>query len=105
MQNTILNQPDIKEASSTPSQPLSSTKHLPDYAVISVTPHSDYTLDLVFADGRQATFDFAPYLSKPYYAPLRNVALFMRAHIKYFTVVWTEEIDIAPDFLYSESST
>ena len=82
----------------------SKLNHLPDYAVTSVIPHQDYTLSLTFANGKQKTFNFKPHLNKPYYAPLNDINLFMRAHIKYFTVIWTEQLDIAPDFLYAEST-
>lgn len=37
------------------------------------------------------------------YSSLRNVGLFRQAHIFNGTVVWNDEIDIDPEWLYDES--
>ena len=74
----------------------------PRWVVTSVTPHSDYTLDLVFADGKQGTFDFSPLLDRRYYASLVNPGLFKQAHVEGDTVVWNDNIDVAPEILYDE---
>lgn len=71
------------------------------WAVERVVSASDYTLRLEFRDGRRGVFDFRPYLDFGPYAPLRNVELFMKAHVAYDTVVWSDDIDIAPERLYS----
>ena len=76
----------------------------PEWSVKEVTPKEDYTLLLTFADGSKKVYDARPLLDKPICAPLKNPALFMRAKAKYGTVVWSEDIDIAPEHLY-ECST
>ena len=45
-----------------------------------------------------------PYLIYPAFEALKAINLFMRACIKHNTVVWTEDIDMAPENLYLESS-
>ena len=50
------------------------------WAVERVVSASDYTLRLEF----------------------RDVELFMKAHVAYDTVVWSDDIDIAPERLYSD---
>ena len=72
------------------------------WAVERVVPASDRTLRLEFRDGRRGVFDFRPYLDFGPYAPLRDVKLFMKAHVAYDTVVWSDDIDIAPERLYSD---
>jgi hypothetical protein len=45
-----------------------------------------------------------PYLIYPAFEALKAINLFMRAFIKHNTVVWTEDIDMAPENLYIEST-
>lgn len=72
----------------------------PNWVVLEATPHSDYTLDLVFADGMRGVFDLRPLLADRYYAPLSQLPLFMTARAECGTVVWDEDRDIAPELLY-----
>lgn len=72
----------------------------PIWEVSSVTPKKDYTLQLQFADGSDKVYDASPLLDKPIYAPLKNLSFFMEAKVEYGTVVWNEDIDLAPDHLY-----
>ena len=72
----------------------------PHWVVETVEPHKDYTLFLTFADGRKKIYDARPLLEKKIYEPLKNVSFFMMARAEYGTVVWTEDIDIAPEHLY-----
>lgn len=72
----------------------------PNWVVLEATPHSDYTLDLVFADGMRGVFDLRPLLADRYYAPLSQLSLFMTARAECGTVVWDEDRDIAPELLY-----
>ena len=73
---------------------------LPRWAVTSVEAHPDHTLVLTFADGTAGYFDVTPLLSQASYAPLANAGLFMTAHVDCGTVVWTDQLDIAPELLY-----
>jgi hypothetical protein len=64
----------------------------------------DYTLRITFNNGETRLFNATPYLAYPAFAPLKAVSLFMQARVAHNTVVWNEEIDIAPENLYLEST-
>ena len=70
----------------------------PDVIKVLATP--DYAILAEFETGEVRRFDMRPYLDFPAFAPLKEPALFMRAHVAHGTVVWTEEIDLSPDTLY-----
>jgi Protein of unknown function (DUF2442) len=69
----------------------------------SVTPIADYKLDIGFNNGELKRLDMTPYLVYPAFAALREVSLFMQAKVAHNTIVWTGEIDIAPESVYLES--
>lgn len=70
--------------------------------VVEVTPNVDRSLDIVFDDGKSGTFDMAPYIEFPAFEPLKDLGVFMQARVEAGTVVWNDEIDIAPERLYSD---
>ncbi len=63
----------------------------------------DYRMLLTFAHGEKRVYDATPLLEKPIYAALKEPSFFARARVAYGTVVWSEEIDIAPEYLYENS--
>ncbi len=73
---------------------------IPVWVVKSVRPTKDYTLLLTFASGEQRVYDARPLLDDVLYEKLRNPGFFTRAHVEGDTVVWNEDIDIAPEHLY-----
>ena len=77
----------------------------PNWSVEEVEPRSDYTLLITFADGEKKLYDAAPLLRKKTFEPLKDVRFFMSAKAEYGTVVWTDDIDIAPEHLYECGST
>ena len=72
----------------------------PEWVVREVTAGEDYTLFLTFADGEQKVYDARPLLEKEIYAPLRNLPFFLSARAEYGTVIWNDDVDIAPEHLY-----
>ena len=72
----------------------------PAWLVTMVLPHSDYSLQLEFQDGKKGIYDARPLLKKKIYEPLNDLKLFMRAHVEGDTVVWNDDVDIAPEHLY-----
>ena len=68
--------------------------------VVKVRALPDYCIEAMFADGEGRWFDMKPYLRYPAFAALVDDNLFMRAHVSYGTVVWSDEIDLSPDTLY-----
>lgn len=75
----------------------------PVWIVKDVTPRKDYTLLLTFADGEKRVYDARPLLRKPIYEPLNNLAFFLNARADGGTVIWNDEVDIAPEHLYESS--
>jgi hypothetical protein len=71
--------------------------------VIEVQASGDYMLHLKFENGEEQLFDMAPYMGKKPFVRLNNTPLFMLAKVRYGTVVWPDNIDIAPETLYSKS--
>ena len=72
----------------------------PRWVVTSVKANDDYTLDLVFADGKAGRFDMTAHLNDRVYSPLKRIAFFRLARIECGTVVWNDDIDIAPELLW-----
>lgn len=73
-----------------------------EWSVVSVVPHEDYTIDVEFHDGKRGRFDVSYLLQWPVFEPLKNKELFMAARASHGTVVWNEDIDIAPETLYRD---
>lgn len=76
----------------------------PIWVVKEVQPRKDYTLIITFADGSKKIYDARPLLNKAIYERLKNPAFFLMAKVECGTVVWNDDIDIAPEHLY-ECST
>ena len=76
----------------------------PVWIVEGVTAREDYTLLITFTGGTQRIYDARPLLEKPIFAPLKSLPFFLRARAAYGTVIWNDDVDIAPEHLY-ECST
>ena len=72
----------------------------PVWLVKEVQPKEDYTLLLTFADGTKKVYNARPLLEKAIYSQLKNLAFFLCAKAEYGTVIWNDDIDIAPEHLY-----
>ena len=72
----------------------------PVWSLSAVEPRSDYTMLLTFENGEKRIYDAKPLLNKRLCAPLKDISFFMGARVEYGTVVWSEDIDIAPECLY-----
>lgn len=75
----------------------------PVWVVEKVQPQANYTLIITFADGTEKIYDASPLLNKRSYKQLKNPAFFMTARAECGTVVWSDDIDIAPEHLYEAS--
>lgn len=72
----------------------------PVWVVTDVQPKENYTLYLTFADGSKKIYNARPLLEKPLYSQLKNISFFLCAKAEYGTVIWNDDIDIAPEHLY-----
>ena len=76
----------------------------PNWVVKEVLPKEDYTLFLTFADGSKKIYNARPLLQKQIYSKLNNIRFFMTAKPECGTVVWNDDIDIAPEHLYETAN-
>ena len=60
-----------------------------------------YRLLIWFNDGALKVVDLSGYLHKPHLAPLREEGQIRRFQLDLGTIIWDDEIDIAPEFLYN----
>ena len=75
----------------------------PKWSVKEVKPLPDYMLHLTFESGEERIYDAKPMLQKPICVQLKEPAFFERAKVAYGTVIWSDDIDIAPEYLYEQS--
>lgn len=54
-----------------------------------------------FNDGAVKLVDLTGFLYKPYLAPLKEMERIRRFQVELGTIIWENEIDIAPEFLYN----
>lgn len=73
------------------------------WRVITVTPRKNYSLLLHFADGSNRIYNAMPLLDTTRYAPLARPDIFMTAKAERDTVVWKDDLSIAPEHLYASS--
>jgi Protein of unknown function (DUF2442) len=71
--------------------------------MVNVQVQPNYHLQLEFENGERHMFDMSPYMDKKRFNRLKNSPIFNCAHVDYGTVVWSSEIDIAPETLYDRS--
>lgn len=72
------------------------------WSVIDVELARDYKLILTFWKERKRIFDFRPLLDDKINEPLKNVDFFMTAKVHHNTVMWNDEIDVCPEYLYEK---
>jgi len=63
---------------------------------------SEYKLLLTFEDGVVKLVDMEPYLDGEIFEPLKDIDYFktVRLNPDIDTIVWDNEADVSPDFLY-----
>lgn len=71
--------------------------------VVKVETENDYKLTLTFENGEIREFDCKPILKDKPFDSIANIFIFRQARVEYGTVVWPNEVDIAPETLYLES--
>lgn len=70
------------------------------FDVASVVANNDFTLSLVFEDGKSGIYDMKPLIGKGPWEHLASLSFFKTVSIDCGTAVWPGDIDIAPEELY-----
>jgi hypothetical protein len=72
-------------------------------SVVRVLTREDYHLEIEFSTGEVRLFDMRPYLDKGVFVQLKDREFFSQAYVAFDTVCWPNNLDIAPETLYSRS--
>src|SRR5688572_7291876 len=76
------------------------------HKVVDFSLEGDYTLSIVFEDGKSLVIDFSPVLYGEMYGPLREQGFFKKVYIdeQAKTLCWPNGADFDPDLLYNWDS-
>jgi len=75
--------------------------------LISAQYRGDYKIELIFEDGKSGIVDFSTYINKTgIFSKFKDINYFKKFQVdpEVKTLVWGNEIDIAPEILYSEAT-
>lgn len=75
----------------------------PVFGIESVSPLENLQLMIHFSNGETRRFDAHKLIEEPTFEPLQNPQLFMQAYTDGVAVLWNEDLDIAPEYLYENS--
>lgn len=70
--------------------------------IIQAEPLANHCVKVAFRDGKTGIFDVTPYLDKGVFRLLQKPEVFGAVRVEYGTLVWPNEIDIAPDTVEAE---
>ena len=73
--------------------------------ITAVVPQDNFILYLTFENGEQRYLDMKPYLHRGVFKELADKEMFNTAHLSFDTVVWKNEVDLAPEILYEKSTS
>jgi hypothetical protein len=102
-QRGVAGELEPRRAQGRPSQNKTSGLGIAMHFVKSASYAGNYRLRIRFDDGRTKLVDLGPYLDGPIFEPLKDVSYFQRFEVNkdIDTVVWPNDADFSPDFLYS----
>lgn len=72
-------------------------------SIVEVTATQKYTLNILFSNGENRSFDMSPYIDIGLFQELKNKEMFTTVKKSFDTVEWDNGADIDPEFLYTES--
>ena len=70
---------------------------------IAVKALNDYKLMIKFSTGEERVYDAKADITQGVFQSLKDKNLFLKAKISRGTIVWNDDLDIAPETLYKES--
>lgn len=73
--------------------------------VVAVQSLDNYKILITFDSDVRKIYDMKPWLDKPYFQPLKDLAFFRRVRVNptTHTVEWDGERDLCADMLYEDS--
>ena len=71
--------------------------------ITGVIPIPDYKLIVTFEESETRLLNMGPYLNKGIYNELKDISIFNSARVSFDTIEWSNQADIDPEFVYSES--
>jgi len=75
---------------------------LPEISITKAKYLTEYKIFLEFSDGKNGNVDLEKYIFSTklkFIQPLRDINIFQKFRLDY-TLIWSDEIDLAPEFLY-----
>ncbi|MFI3325786.1 MAG: DUF2442 domain-containing protein [Clostridia bacterium] len=66
-------------------------------------PNNNYTITMLFSNGETRLYNARELLEKPVFKALNSKVFFLTAKAMYGTVVWNDDIDLDPEYLYENS--
>lgn len=66
----------------------------------------EYKIHLIFNDGKKGEIDFSEIIARdhrPIFKQLEDLSKFKNFKIGFDTVIWPNDLDIAPEFLYFQA--
>lgn len=70
------------------------------HIVTKAIPSGNFDIDVEFDTGECGVFNCAYLTKDPYWARLADPAFFKTAHAEYGTIVWDDNIDVAPESVW-----
>jgi hypothetical protein len=72
------------------------------WEVKSVKPLDNYLLHLTFENDEQRYFDMKPLLETGVFRTLKDPEIFRTVKVAFDSIMWSNEVDIAPETLYHD---
>ena len=70
--------------------------------IIEIKAQGELKLKITFNDGLTGILDFTNLLTGRIFSPLKDSAKFATASVQYGTIVWQDDIDMAPEYLHTK---
>ncbi len=74
------------------------------WRIVEVEANENYQLILTFASGEKKMFDAKQLLENKNFELLKNADFFMKVYVAGDSIAWSDELDIAPEYLYENST-
>ncbi len=68
-------------------------------SVVTVVPHEDFTLAIVFEDGVEGVLDMKPFLDFGVFQRIRSWDCFKGVRVAFGAIEWNGGVDLDPEFV------